>query len=91
MSGAIFMAPFFLLFRPQRQLADRFDKAIIARRLKFTEIGAAGVAVVALRFSRCRCVYRAPSFRSLAALFTPVKYGILPDHLDARSCRPATP
>src|SRR3954447_4685935 len=43
LSGAIFMAPFFVLSGLGGQLADRFDKAVIARRLKFSEIGAAGV------------------------------------------------
>ena len=46
LSGAILIAPFFILSGLGGQLADRFDKAIIARRLKFTEIGAAAVAVV---------------------------------------------
>src|ERR1700730_10620297 len=46
LSSAIFIAPFFLLSGLGGQLADRFDKAILARRLKFSEIGAAAVAVV---------------------------------------------
>jgi len=83
LSGAIFMAPFFLLSGLGGQLADRFDKAIIARRLKFAEIGAAGVAVVGFALQSVPILFAALLlFGALAALFTPVKYGILPDHLD---------
>src|SRR3954468_9161718 len=46
LAGAVFMAPFLLLSALGGEIADRFDKALIARRLKFAEIGAAAVAVV---------------------------------------------
>ena len=46
MAGALFIAPFFLLSGLGGQLADRFDKALVARRIKLAEIGAAGVAVL---------------------------------------------
>ena len=48
LGGAVFIAPSFLLSGLAGELADRFDKAIIAERLKRTEIGAAAVAAVRL-------------------------------------------
>src|SRR6516225_5018313 len=45
LSAAVFIAPFFFLSGLGGQLADRFDKAVIARRLKLAEIGVAGIAV----------------------------------------------
>src|SRR5215207_8568164 len=45
LAGAVFIAPFFFLSGLGGELADRFDKALIARRLKLAEIAAAGLAV----------------------------------------------
>src|ERR1700739_3968635 len=45
LAGGIFIAPFFLLSAFGGELADRFDKALVARLLKLVEIGAAAVAV----------------------------------------------
>src|SRR5262245_2348154 len=89
LSGAIFMAPFFLLSGLGGQLADRFDKAMIARRVKFSEIGAAAVAMAGFALQSVPILFVALLlFGALAALFTPMKYGILPDHL-AREELPA--
>ncbi|HEY9214324.1 MAG TPA: hypothetical protein VIQ29_15925, partial [Ancylobacter sp.] len=38
LAGAIFILPFFLFSSLGGQLADRYDKSLIARRLKFAEI-----------------------------------------------------
>ena len=46
-AGGIFIAPFFLMSALGGQLADRFDKALVVRRLKLGEIGAAAIAVAA--------------------------------------------
>ena len=54
MAGALFIAPFFLLSGLGGELADRFDKALIARRIKLVEIGAAGVAFSASFSNRSR-------------------------------------
>src|SRR5947199_3353474 len=45
LAAAVFIAPFFFLSGLVGQLADRFDKSIVAQRLKLTEIGVAVVAV----------------------------------------------
>src|SRR5882757_6231139 len=46
LGGAIFMAPSFFLSGLAGELADRFDKSLVARRLKFFEMAVALVAVL---------------------------------------------
>ena len=71
------------------ELADRYDKAIIAQRLKFAEIGVATIAVAGFAFHSLPILFVALFlFGTIASLFGPIKYGILPDHL-ARSELPA--
>ncbi|RWL41861.1 MAG: acyl-[ACP]--phospholipid O-acyltransferase [Mesorhizobium sp.] len=85
LAGAIFMAPFLLLSALGGEIADRFDKALIARRLKFTEIAAAAVAVVGIALSSIPVLMTALlMFGIISALFGPIKYGILPDHLERK-------
>src|ERR1700761_6750563 len=45
LAGGIFITPFFLVSAFGGELADRCDKALVARRLKLAEIAAAGVAI----------------------------------------------
>ncbi len=81
-AGAIFILPFFLLSGLGGQLADRYDKALVARRLKLAEIGAAAVAVAGFLAHSVPVLFAALFlFGVIAALFGPIKYGILPDHL----------
>ncbi|TGV62503.1 hypothetical protein EN801_049360, partial [Mesorhizobium sp. M00.F.Ca.ET.158.01.1.1] len=83
LAGAVFMAPFLFLSALGGEIADRFDKALIARRLKFAEIGAAAVAVVGIALSSIPVLMTALlMFGVISALFGPIKYGILPDHLE---------
>lgn len=85
LAGAVFMAPFLLLSALGGEIADRFDKALIARRLKFTEIAAAAVAVVGIALSSIPVLMTALlMFGIISALFGPIKYGILPDHLERK-------
>ncbi len=85
LAAAIFIAPYFFLSALGGQIADRFDKAAVARRLKFAEIGAALVAVAGFGFHSIVVLFIALFlFGVIGALFGPIKYGILPDHL-ARS------
>src|SRR5579872_4170192 len=44
LAGVILIAPFFVLSGLGGELADKYDKALIARRLKFAEIFAAAIA-----------------------------------------------
>src|SRR5437764_5309993 len=45
LAAAVFIAPYFFLSAIGGEVADRFDKAMIAQRLKFGEIGIALIAV----------------------------------------------
>ena len=57
LAGATLIAPFFILSGLGGELADRYDKALVARRLKFAEIGVAAIAV-GLRLSLGGAVVR---------------------------------
>jgi acyl-[acyl-carrier-protein]-phospholipid O-acyltransferase / long-chain-fatty-acid--[acyl-carrier-protein] ligase len=89
LAAAVFIAPFFFLSGLGGQLADRFDKAIVARRLKLAEIAVAGLAVAGFASHSIVVMFCALGlFGVIASLFGPIKYGILPDHL-AREELPA--
>ncbi len=82
LAGGLFILPFFLLSGIGGQMADRFDKAMMAQRLKLAEIGAAGVAALGFTLHSVPMLFAALFlFGVIAALFGPIKYGILPDHL----------
>jgi acyl-[acyl-carrier-protein]-phospholipid O-acyltransferase/long-chain-fatty-acid--[acyl-carrier-protein] ligase len=81
-AGAIFIAPFFLLSGLGGEMADRYDKALISKRLKFAEIFASLVGVAGFVMQDVWILMAALGlFGIIAALFGPIKYGILPDHL----------
>ncbi len=85
LAGAVFIAPFFFLSALGGQVADRFDKAVVAQRLKLAEIGVAGIAVVGFVSHSILVLFVALfGFGVIGALFGPIKYGILPDHLERR-------
>ncbi len=82
LAGAIFIAPSFLFSGLGGELADRFDKAKVARTLKAAEIAAAGVAATGFLLGSLPTLFGALFlFGTASALFGPIKYGILPDHL----------
>jgi acyl-[acyl-carrier-protein]-phospholipid O-acyltransferase / long-chain-fatty-acid--[acyl-carrier-protein] ligase len=85
LAGATLIAPFFLLSGLGGELADRYDKAWVAQRIKLAEIGAAVIAVAGFGFHSLSLLFAAVFiFGTLAALFGPIKYGILPDLLARR-------
>ncbi|HEU5018670.1 MAG TPA: MFS transporter [Pseudolabrys sp.] len=82
LAGAVFIAPFFFLSALGGELADRHDKARVAQVLKFVEIFVAGLAVAGYARQSLPLLFVALfGFGVLAALFGPIKYGILPDLL----------
>src|SRR5215472_10082669 len=77
-AGAVFIFPFFILSGLGGELADKFVKSVVARRLKFAAIFAAlgfFLHSVPLLFIALG------TFGTIAALFGPVKYAMLPDQL----------
>ncbi len=82
LAGVTLMAPYFILSALGGELADKFDKSVVARRLKLVEIGAAGLAAAGFWLGSLELLFGALFlFGALGALFGPVKYGILPDCL----------
>ena len=89
LAAAVFIAPYFFLSALGGEIADRFDKAIVAQRIKLAEIGVAMIAVLGFALHSIPILFFALFlFGVIASLFGPIKYGILPDHLQ-RSELPA--
>lgn len=81
-ASAVFIAPYFVLSGLGGELADRYDKARVAQVIKLVEIAVAGLAVWGYARASLPILFAALlGFGVLAALFGPMKYGILPDHL----------
>lgn len=82
LSGGIFLLPYALFSATAGQIADAFEKSRVIRWVKFWELGLMVLAAAG---------FCAGSFALLvavlfglgvqAAFFSPLKYGILPDHL----------
>ncbi len=82
LASAVFIAPYFFLSALGGEIADRYDKARVAQWLKFLEIFIAALAVWGYAWSSLPSLFVSLfGFGVLAALFGPIKYGILPDHL----------
>jgi len=82
-AGAVFIAPYFILSGLAGQIADRFEKSMVARRLKLGEIGVAALAAVGFAVNSVTLLMAALGLTgALSALFSPVKYSILPEHLE---------
>ncbi len=81
-ASAIFVLPSIPLSPIGGEIADANDKAAIARRLKFAEILVQLVAAAGFWFASLNLLYLALfGLGVISALFGPIKYGILPDHL----------
>ncbi len=82
LAAGIFILPFFIFSATAGQLADKYDKAMLARRVKILEIvimvvvgvGFVVHSLVVLMAALCLLGFQ-------SALFGPVKYAILPQHL----------
>ncbi|HEY6859809.1 MAG TPA: acyl-[ACP]--phospholipid O-acyltransferase [Pseudolabrys sp.] len=89
LAAAVFIAPYFFLSGLGGEMADRYDKAIVAQRLKLMEIGVAMIAVAGFAVHSVPTLFAALfGFGVIGSLFGPIKYGILPDLLQ-RSELPA--
>ncbi len=82
-SAALFILPYFLFSAFAGQLSDKYDKSLVARRIKFIEIGIVGLSVFAIYYGNVPlqqfCVFLAGT---QSAFFGPIKYSILPQHLE---------
>lgn len=78
----LFILPFFLFSATSGQLADKFDKAAIARAVKVFEIAVMGLAALGFLYNHLGSLVAALFLMGLhSTLFGPVKYAYLPQHL----------
>ena len=81
-AAGIFMLPFFLFSATAGQLADKYDKAKLARLVKLLEMVIMAVALLGFSTQSLEVLLTALFLLGLhSTLFGPVKYAILPQHL----------
>jgi 1-acyl-sn-glycerol-3-phosphate acyltransferase len=81
-AGALFILPFFLFSATAGQLADKYEKSMLMRRIKMLEIALMGIAAAAFytqSFTLLLVVLFLMGCQS--TLFGPVKYAYLPQQL----------
>ena len=85
LAGAALIVPFFLFSALAGQLADKYDKAYVAERLKVVEIPVAILAAIGFVIPSVPLLFVALlMFGAIAAFFGPIKYGLLPAHLSTK-------
>lgn len=84
LAGALFVLPFFLFSATAGQLADKYEKSLLIRRIKLLEIVLMMLAAFAF-ISGSYVVLLAVLFLmgTQSTLFGPVKYAYLPQQLDS--------
>lgn len=82
LAAGIFIMPFFLFSAIAGQLADKFEKSMLIRRIKFLEIIIMLLGSVGFYFNHVPLLMLVLFFMGMqSTLFGPLKYGILPQHL----------
>lgn len=85
LAAAALIVPFFVLSALGGELADKFDKSHVAQAIKLAEIPIAIIAATGFLLNSVFLLFVALFlFGCAAALFGPIKFGILPDHLEIR-------
>ncbi len=81
-AGALFILPFFLFSATAGQLADKYEKSMLMRRIKLLEIALMTIAAVAF-FTQSFALLLLVLFLTgcQSTLFGPVKYAYLPQQL----------
>ncbi|WP_419809561.1 acyl-[ACP]--phospholipid O-acyltransferase [Sphingomonas sp.] len=83
-AAGLFTLPYFLLSSVAGQLADGLDKAKLVRWVKTAEIAIMGVALAGFHFASIPILLGCVVAMGVhSAIFGPVKYSILPQHLGA--------
>ncbi len=84
LTGGVFILPYFLFSSLAGELADRIDKARVARGVKLAEVAIMLVGAVGLMAAYQPLLYAALfAMGTHSTVFGPVKYAILPQHLCA--------
>lgn len=81
--GALFILPFLLFSATAGQLADKYEKSRMIRRLKFLEVAIVLLAALGFVFHSVALLLVCVFLMGLqSTLFGPVKYAYLPQHLN---------
>ena len=81
-AAGIFIAPFFIFAAPASDLADKFDRSVLMRWVKFAEIIVMGGAALGFYVNNVWLLMAALFMMGAqSAFFSPAKYSILPQHL----------
>ncbi len=84
-AGALFILPYFLFSATAGQLADKYEKSMLMRRIKLFEIVLMSAAALAFLYGRFTLLLFVLFLMGLqSTLFGPVKYAYLPQQLDSR-------
>ncbi|MEW6169821.1 MAG: MFS transporter [Pseudomonadota bacterium] len=82
LAGGLFILPFFLFSATAGQIAEKYEKARLIRGIKLLEIGIMALAVIGLMTKSVAFLMGVLFLMGTqSALFGPVKYSILPQHL----------
>ena len=82
LSAGLFILPFFLFSAFAGQVAERYEKSLLIRRIKLAEIAIMMLGVLAFATGSVVFMIAVLFFMGLqSAFFGPIKYGILPQHL----------
>ncbi|MDE0442560.1 MAG: MFS transporter [Gammaproteobacteria bacterium] len=85
LAAVVFILPFFLFSATAGTLADRFEKSRLVRFVKIGEIGVAALAGIALYLQSLPALFTVLFLLGVqSTFFGPLKYSILPQHLDSR-------
>lgn len=83
LSAGLLILPFFLFSALAGQIADKFDKAMLAQRIKFVEIAIVALASFSLFTDQIWLQLLVVFLTGTqSAFFGPIKYSILPQHLE---------
>ena len=81
-AAGLFILPFFLFSATAGQLADKYDKSMLIRRIKILEISIMLMGALAFHLTSLPLLMLVLFFMGAqSALFGPLKYSILPQHL----------
>jgi len=85
LASALLILPFFLFSALAGALADKLEKARLIRALKVTEVAVMLVAAVGFHLGSLPLLFASLFLMGAqSAFFGPLKYAILPQHLEAR-------
>jgi 1-acyl-sn-glycerol-3-phosphate acyltransferase len=84
-AAGLFILPFFIFSALAGQIADKFEKSMLIRKVKFAEIVIMLLASVSLYFDfRTGMLLLLFLMGAQSTFFGPVKYSIIPQHLDEK-------